>query len=305
MLYATANEAYIHTLETLLAQPTRTCRVGEMREVLNLSMTIDNPHSFATVRRFSPIYAAAELMWYLSFDNRGDMILHYAPSYSRFLEQDALGTMRANGGYGLRMRWQFPRLITHILNKFSENTRQAVISIYSPDDLGRVTSDTPCTLTLQFLPRDGFLHMITNMRSNDAWLGMPYDLYCFTRLLILVAASVDLKPGKYHHNVGSMHLYEKDVDKAYEVLGRDHSGVLFDKYNYAPNLLNLVQVASSLEHRIRAENLKVKDVESILGQSVLLRHTMFPQLLVLCAMQNDKECRDSMYIEPAIKELLV
>jgi hypothetical protein len=76
--------------------------------------------------------------------------------------------------------------------------------------------DIPCTLNLQFFIRGEHLYCIATMRSNDAWMGMPYDIYCFTSLQCLLAEHLGLKVGFYQHNVGSMHLYEKHYQKALE-----------------------------------------------------------------------------------------
>lgn len=70
--------------------------------------------------------------------------------------------------------------------------------------------DVPCTCTLQFLARGGALHMVVSMRSNDAYRGLPHDVFAFTVIQELVARSVGHEVGTYHHCVASLHLYEKD-----------------------------------------------------------------------------------------------
>jgi thymidylate synthase len=64
------------------------------------------------------------------------------------------------------------------------------------------------------LVRDNRLHMLTSMRSNDAWFGLPHDIFTFTILQELVARSLGLELGEYKHVVGSLHLYEKHHDSA-------------------------------------------------------------------------------------------
>jgi thymidylate synthase len=67
---------------------------------------------------------------------------------------------------------------------------------------------------MQFHRRGSVLHMSVTMRSNDAYLGLPHDVFCFTMLQELVAAELALELGEYIHMVGSMHLYDWDKDKA-------------------------------------------------------------------------------------------
>jgi thymidylate synthase len=90
------------------------------------------------------------------------------------------------------------------------DSRKAVIQLFDAHDIAKEYNDVPCTCTLQFMKRDGKLHMLTNMRSNDAWLGLPHDVFCFTMLQEIVARAASVELGTYKHSVGSLHLYEKN-----------------------------------------------------------------------------------------------
>lgn len=166
-------------------------------------------------RAASPAYAAAELLWYLSRSDSVEMLLPYAPSYKRFAEPDG----RAYGSYGKRIKhnievgMDYIDQLDYTINKLKSEggTRQCVVTLWRPDDLIAVgKKDIPCTLTWQFLVRRGALHMVVNMRSNDVWLGMPYDIFCFTSIQMLVADTLKLSLGTYTHNAGSLHMYERD-----------------------------------------------------------------------------------------------
>src|SRR5580693_2545295 len=75
------------------------------------------------------------------------------------------------GGYGPRLfkDWkgvqQFEILIE--LLKQRPTSRQAVLQLFDSTDLAKPHKDVPCTCTLQFLMRDGKLHLVVYMRSND------------------------------------------------------------------------------------------------------------------------------------------
>ena len=96
------------------------------------------------------------------------------------------------------------------------DSRRAILTIHSShEELGRAsTLDTPCTLTIQFLIRDKKLDMVVNMRSNDVMLGTPQNFAMWTFFQRMLAAWLLVEPGKYYHNVGSFHLYERDLEKA-------------------------------------------------------------------------------------------
>jgi thymidylate synthase len=99
------------------------------------------------------------------------------------------------------------------------DTRKAVIAIYREADQ-RNSFDVPCTCTLQFFPRAGVLHAMAQMRSNDVYRGMAHDIFAFTMLQEFLARSAGLEIGSYIHQVGSLHLYEKDRDSAQSYGGR-------------------------------------------------------------------------------------
>ena len=56
--------------------------------------------------------------------------------------------------------------------------------------------------------------MLTYMRSNDVYLGMPHDVFCFTMLQEIMARKVSADIGTYQHAVGSLHLYNRNLKSA-------------------------------------------------------------------------------------------
>lgn len=139
---------------------------------------------------------------------------------SRVAEHAGLAQYRdkgiLEGAYGPRVRGQLRQV--EKLFGLDKDTRQAVISIYDgPADLPRLSRDTPCTVALQFLVRDNALITITTMRSNDAYLGLPYDLHQFCALHCAMSQILQVSCGPYMHQVGSMHLYQRDSDNALRV----------------------------------------------------------------------------------------
>ena len=56
------------------------------------------------------------------------------------------------------------------------------------------------------------------MRSNDAFKGLPHDVFCFTMLQEIFARTLGVHVGVYKHAVGSLHLYDKDRQKANQYL---------------------------------------------------------------------------------------
>jgi thymidylate synthase len=222
----TARGAWLETLRAVLVEGRDLdSRNGGSLEVLGHSVRILDPRSGwidCAVRKAKLRYACAELLWYLSGTDDG-WIKHYAPQYVRFLEED--GT--AWGAYGARMaRADQLRFVVRELT-VRPNSRRAIIAMWMPRlDCPKTLdegADVPCTLSLQFLLRGNKLNCVATMRSNDAWLGMPYDVFCFTAIQRLVASALRVELGWYQHQVGSMHLYEHNLEKAHQCLQRMQS----------------------------------------------------------------------------------
>lgn len=153
----------------------------------------------------------------LSGSDALDFIGHYIPEYKK-LTDDGLTIYGAYGPrmFGKRPNDQLARVISSLKSK--PDSRQAVVQLFDRRDTLKYHSDVPCTCTMQFVIRNRRLHMLTSMRSNDAWLGLPHDVFAFTMIQELVARSLGVELGEYRHSVGSLHLYERDDKKAIRYL---------------------------------------------------------------------------------------
>lgn len=186
------------------------------KEIINANLVLLDPtrNTMCQCSRKMPIrYALGELLWYDSRNRTAKAIEPFSTFWSLIAEKD--GTVNSNYGYCIHDKFDFDQweFVKDILTK-DPASRQAVIHIKEPRDI-RVnpTKDLNCTIALQFLIRDGALHLITTMRSNDVWLGLPYDVFNFTCMQIRMAMELGIDIGRYYHNAGSLHLYKKDLPK--------------------------------------------------------------------------------------------
>jgi thymidylate synthase len=60
--------------------------------------------------------------------------------------------------------------------------------------------------------------MMATMRSNDAFKGLPHDVFTFTMLQEIVARQLGVEPGTYSHFAASLHLYDVDAEKARQLV---------------------------------------------------------------------------------------
>lgn len=136
------------------------------------------------------------------------------PSFDPYKEAD--GTFW--GAYGDRIGRQLIDVVRKL--KQDHDTRQAVISLWNPTlDNVPYKHDYPCTLVLTFsVNEDGGVDLDVVMRSQDVWLGTPYDWGQFSVLLMTVAELVGQPVGTYRHTTLSTHIYERNVVSALEKL---------------------------------------------------------------------------------------
>lgn len=191
------------------ADTTQTSR-GLAHERRGVLLELKNPRArlSRTETRGKPFSCLGELLWYLSRDNRLEFIEYYIDRYKDESEDGET----VHGGYGRRLfahdsHNQVQTLIDNLRQK--PDTRRAVLQIFEPSDTARRYKEIPCTLAMQFALRRKKLDMIVTMRSQDAYLGLPHDVFCFTMLQEIISRSVNVEVGQYTQFVGSLHLYDE------------------------------------------------------------------------------------------------
>lgn len=117
--------------------------------------------------------------------------------------------------YGERMGRQLDDAVA--LLRRDPDSREAVVSIWGAGDIDGGQAHNLCTVSLQFLVRDGGLDLFVTMRSNDAWYGLCYDLFQFAQVQLTVARCLGLPAGRYFHAAASMHLYDRHWAAAAEL----------------------------------------------------------------------------------------
>ncbi|TGD78227.1 thymidylate synthase [Hymenobacter wooponensis] len=205
---------------------------GNSSELLGVMLHLENPLArlSRTETKGKPFSAIGELLWYLSASDDANFISYYIEAY----KDETVDGKTIHGAYGPRLfnfRNQYNQVqnVLDILRR-KPSTRQAVIQLLDASDIAAKRKEVPCTCTLQFFVREQKLHMLTHMRSNDAFKGLPHDVFAFTMMQEMLARELSLQLGDYKHFVGSLHLYESDINKAKEYLSEGYqsaSGDLF------------------------------------------------------------------------------
>lgn len=191
---------------------------GPCKELVGVLLEITNPRArlSRTETRGLPFSCLAELCWYLAKSDKVEFMNHYV-KYQKYADGDVV-----YGAYGPRLfDWKGLNQFAGIINRLRNNSvsRKAVIQLFDACDITAKHNHVPCTCTLQFFVRSGKLHMVTYMRSNDLIMGFPHDVFAFTMMQEIIARALSVELGVYKHAVGSLHIYESDLEKTEQFIG--------------------------------------------------------------------------------------
>lgn len=206
----TGDEAYLDLLQVVGDHGDEVSPRGQpTRELLDVTIEIGEPTlvpPFAVRSNLNLGIAAVETVQLLA--GVSDLPQLDEVSKGRFSRYANGGRLR--GAYGPRLVHQLPEVERRL--RADPDTRQAIAVLWCREE--PVTADVPCTLSLTFRIRHNQLGLKVHMRSNDVMLGVPYDWFVFSRVQLAMADCLGLVPGPYVHHVDSLHLYDRDRDRA-------------------------------------------------------------------------------------------
>ena len=211
------DDIYRETCRTLLNEGSN---VSNTRELNNYSFTLTNiDNNIINIRNISKSYLFGELLWYMTARNDINFIQKFSGFWGRISDDG----VTSNSAYGhiLFKRHGFDQVHKIIeLLMTDPNSRRAVLNFNVPNINVIETKDEICTIALQMYIRDGKLNCTGIMRSNDIWLGTPYDVAFFTELQKYIAHRLKVECGTYTHFVTSIHVYDRNLEDLKQVLDR-------------------------------------------------------------------------------------
>lgn len=223
-----------------IEQESRTFRSSDVTtetlELLHAGLTIEDPRQRVVFARpINPAFALAEVIWILAGSDDLDFIKFWNPLMEKFSTD---GKTLA-GAYGYRLganaegffEGELPlkprtsyfvpaacpfnqlRYAYHALKEVP-HSRQVVLLIWNavndfPVNNGQPRdADVPCNLVSDLKVRDGKLHWMQTMRSNDLFWGTPYNFIQWTTLHEVVAGWLGLELGQFTLSTSSLHVYQ-------------------------------------------------------------------------------------------------
>ena len=223
-----ASSAYKQALRSVmgstvpLSRP-RGLQCLEFDGVHTLQYDLNQPMVDFPARKLHRAFAVAEAYWIITGSDRVEHLTPYISDYGDRYSDDGDTLF---GAYGPR----FCSQLDHVVKKLLEDrsSRQAVISFWRANP--PKSKDIPCTLSAVFSIRGGALDMHVSMRSSDAWMGLPYDMFSYGCMAAVVAAVYNgaiadpdqpenqITLGRGFITATNRHIYASDFDAVHNFL---------------------------------------------------------------------------------------
>lgn len=217
-----ATIAWLHLIAEVLTGERVVPRGKPTLELQHKTLTLDmnRPVVVVPARKLNYKFMAAEAYWMLTGDDSTAGIVPWNKHIAEFSDDG----LKFFGAYGPKIVSQLEHVVRSLVR--DPETRQAVINIWRENPPR--TKDVPCTTTMAFAIRGGRLNAHVFMRSNDVWLGTPYDVFNFSMVAHLVCARINsgvthrelgfamtpayVEPGTLYLTAMSSHLYETNIE---------------------------------------------------------------------------------------------
>lgn len=184
-------------------------------EVVNAGFVADKDTIFGTLNEE---WWARELEWYMKMSlNVNDIRGEIPDGWKRV--SGVSGEVNSNYGWCVFHKNNHSQIDQVILELRKRPDSRRAVCIYTRPEMWHEYNengkdDFMCTNVVQYLIRDGLIHSVVQMRSNDVVWGYKNDIqwqryvlrYVHKNLLIRYP---DLKLGNVYWSVGSLHLYER------------------------------------------------------------------------------------------------
>lgn len=184
----------------------------------------------STLRPVAWKSALKEILWiYKDCSNDVNFLedkynVHYWNSWKK--EDGTLGTAY---GYQINKKIDFPEgrfnqieRVIYLLKNDPQNRRimTNMINMEEMKDMALV----PCAFMTLWTVKKGKLDMTLIQRSNDLIAAQSINAVQYTMLLMMVAAVTGYEPGKFTHFIQNLHVYDRHMDIAREMLSRKSTG---------------------------------------------------------------------------------
>jgi thymidylate synthase len=114
-----------------------------------------------------------------------------------------------------QLRWVIDEL------KRNPRSRRLHVTAWYPPN-ATMSRLPPCHHSFTLNYQGGKLNLHLQQRSSDHCVGNPFNLTCYSLLLLLICREVNLEPGDFYHSITDAHIYVDHIEP-YRAVDRDIS----------------------------------------------------------------------------------
>jgi thymidylate synthase len=226
-------KAYLDLLRTVMETGNdREDRTGTgTRGIFGHQMRIDlstGEFPLVTTKKTHFPSIAHELLWLISGDTNIKYLTdHKVTIWNEWADEN--GDLGPVYGYQWR-KWtgkngkqvdQLQGAISDLKNK--PESRRIIVSAWNPGDIPEMRLP-PCHCFYHFYTRNvgvrKFLDCLMYIRSNDLFLGAPFNIASYSLLTMMVAQVVGREPGELIYTIGDAHIYKNHFEQVKTQLSR-------------------------------------------------------------------------------------
>jgi thymidylate synthase len=134
------------------------------------------------------------------------------------------GTIGHAYGYALnkrcrRLNGEMVDQVDMLLHELKHNpaSRRHIVTLWDPNELDDMVL-TPCVYESQWLVKEGKLHTIVGIRSNDIGIGGPFNYFQYAVLQRMIAQVTGYNIGTLTFEIRDAHIYDRHIQPLTEQL---------------------------------------------------------------------------------------
>lgn len=238
---------YIDLLNTILKQSNvRETRNDKVYSMFNANLTFDLQQGFPLLTTKKMFYKGivGEFLFFLRGDTDSTKLAEQnikiweANSTKEFQLKNGLSYKEGLIGPMYGYQWRFFNSVYHRISgkpltkgfdqfadviqqiKDDPHSRRLIMTSYNPLQ-AKCGVLFPChSLIIQFYCKDDFIDMFCYNRSQDVFLGVPFNIASSAMLLEVVANITGRKAGKLHMSMGDVHMYQNHLSSVCEQVSK-------------------------------------------------------------------------------------
>lgn len=167
--------------------------------------------------------AIGEILWIYQDQSNDLNLLRDKYGITWWDEWEVDGTRTIGQRYGATVKKY--DLMNKLLDglKNQPYARRHIMNMYQYADFEESSGLNPCAYETSWTVRGEYIDMTLKQRSNDYLVAGHINKMQYVALMMMVAKHVGLKPGVFMHIVDNLHIYDRHIVQANELLSRTPS----------------------------------------------------------------------------------